>query len=323
MSVSVVIPNWNGSGRLETLLKQLPQQTSPIAEVIVVDNGSVDNSVQIASSLGARVISFQQNLGFSAAVNRGVAECRSTFVAILNNDVQLQPDWLARLVAQVEIPGVWFATGKLLKADRPNTLDGSFDAVSRGGCAWRCGYGRRDGAVWNQPRTIFFPPFTAFVMETKLFALVGGLDERFESYLEDVDFGLRIASKGYAGSYVPDAVAFHEGSATLGTWNQRTVHQIARNQVLLIAKHYPTGFVWKFGWPIALAQLLWGFLAVRHGAGAAYVGGKIEGLRMFRQMRGAGDGAIPRILLESERQILELQRETGFDWYWRIYFALS
>ena len=323
MSVSVVIPNWNGGGRLETLLKQLPQQTSPIAEVIVVDNGSADNSVEIASSLGARVITFQKNLGFSAAVNRGVAECKSHFVAILNNDVQLQPDWLARLVAQVEIPGVWFATGKLLKANRSNTLDGSFDAVSRGGCPWRCGNGRPDGPIWNQPRTIFFSPFTALVMKTELFALVGGLDERFESYLEDVDFGLRGASKGFTGRYEPGAIAFHEGSATLGTWNPRTVHQIARNQLLLIAKHYPIGFVWKFGWPIALAQLLWGFVAVRHGAGAAYLGGKIEGLRMFRQMRGAGDDAIPGILLESEQQILELQRETGFDWYWRIYFALS
>lgn len=322
MSVSVVIPNWNGSQRLETLLKQLPAQTSPIAEVIVVDNGSQDNSVDIAASLGARVIRFERNAGFSAAVNRGVAECNSTCVAILNNDVRLQPDWLARLVAQLEVPGVWFATGKLLNAKRPDTVDGSFDAISRGGCSWRCGHGRADGPVWNKGGEVFFPPFTALVMKTDLFRRVGGLDERLESYLEDVDFGLRSGSKGYTGSYVPGAVAFHEGSATLGEWNPRTVRQIARNQVLLVAKHYPIGFVWKFGWPIAVGQLLWGLVALRHGTGVAYLRGKIEGLRMFRQMRGAGDAAIPAILLESERQILELQRQTGFDWYWRIYFAL-
>ena len=323
MSVSVVIPNWNGRQRLETLLKQLPAQTSPIAEIIVVDNGSEDDSAEIAVSLGARVIRLQRNLGFSAAVNRGVEECRSNFVAILNNDVLLQPDWLARLVAQLEVPGVWFATGKLLNASRQDTIDGSFDEISRGACSWRCGHGRADGAAWNQPRTIFFPPFTALVMKTELFRRVGGLDERLESYLEDVDFGLRGASKGYTGSYVPGAVAFHEGSATLGAWNPRTVSQIARNQVLLVAKHYPIGFVWKFGWPIALAQLLWGLVALRHGTGTAYLRGKIEGLRMFRQMRGAGDDAIPGILLESERQIFDLQRQTGFDWYWRIYFALT
>ena len=290
MSTSVVIPNWNGSRRLKTLLKQLPQQTSPIAEVLVVDNGSEDDSVEVAASLGARVIRFERNLGFGAAVNRGVKECTSSFVAILNNDVRLQPDWLARLVAQVEVPGVWFATGKLLTANRECTIDGSFDAISRGACSWRCGHGRADGPVWNQPRTIFFPPFTALVMKTELFSRLGGLDERLESYLEDVDFGLRCASQGYSGSYVPGAVAWHEGSATLGAWNPRTVRQIARNQLLLVAKHYPIGFVWKYGWPIALGQLLWGIVALRHGAGTAWLRGKMEGLLLFRQFRGAGAG---------------------------------
>ncbi|MEO8125625.1 MAG: glycosyltransferase family 2 protein [Bryobacteraceae bacterium] len=323
MSVSVVIPNWNGGRRLETLLKQLPLQTSPIEEIIVVDNGSEDGSPEIALSLGARVIRFDRNKGFTAAVNRGVQECTSPFVAILNNDVCLQSDWLERLVAQLEVPGVWFAAGKLLSAGRRDFIDGSFDAISRSGCSWRCGHGRPDGPIWNQPRTIFFPPFTALLMKTELFRRIGGLDERLESYLEDVDFGLRGAAKGYNGVYVPGAVAYHEGSATLGPWNQRTVHQIARNQLLLVAKHYPIGFVWKFGWPIAVGQLLWGLIAMRHGAGSAFVRGKMEGLRMFRQMRGPGDNAIPRILLESERQLRELQRQTGFDWYWRIYFALS
>jgi len=323
MSVSVVIPNWNGRQRLETLLKQLPAQTSPIEEVIVVDNGSADGSPELALSLGARVIRFKQNRGFSSAVNRGVEECKSTSVAILNNDVRLQSDWLERLVAQLEVPGVWFAAGKLLNANRQELLDGSFDGISRGGCSWRCGHGRPDGQVWNQTRTIRLPTFTALLMKTELFRHIGGLDERLESYLEDVDFGLRAASNGCGGVYVPDAVAFHEGSATLGAWNPRTVRQISRNQVLLVAKHYPTGFVWKFGWPIVLGQLLWGLIALRHGTASAYLRGKIEGLRMFRQMRGPGDNAIPQILVESERQIYDLQRQTGFDWYWRIYFALT
>jgi GT2 family glycosyltransferase len=323
MSVSVVIPNWNGRERLESLLKQLACQTSPIAEIIVVDNGSEDGSAKLADSLGARVIRFDKNLGFSVAVNRGMQECRSSLVAIINNDVGLEPHWLETLVAHVEEPGVWFATGKLLNAAHRTTIDGSFDAISRGGCAWRCGHGRPDGPAWSKTREILFPPFTALVIKTELFDRLGGLDERLESYMEDVDFGLRSAAKGYTGRYVPEAVAVHTGSATLGPWNPRTVRQIARNQLLLVAKHYPIGFVSKYGWAIAVAQLLWGVVALRHGAGAAYFRGKIEALRMFREFRGTGDASIPRILRESERQILDLQRETGFDWYWRLYFALS
>jgi GT2 family glycosyltransferase len=323
MTVSVVIPNWNGRQRLENLLKQLPAQTSPISEIVVVDNGSQDGSVEAAERLGARVIRFESNRGFSVAVNRGVNECHSDLVAILNNDVELQPTWLATLVTHIEQPGVWFATGKLLHASDRSMIDGAFDAVCRGACAWRCGQGRADGPAWNRPREIRFPPFTALLMKTEVFRLLGGLDERLESYLEDVDFGFRSASKGYTGRYAPEAVAFHTGSATLGRWNAQTVRQIARNQVLLVAKHYPNGFVWKYGWPIALSQLLWGIVALRHGAGLAYLRGKIEGLWMFRQLRGSGDNAVGALLLESERQIYDLQRETGFDWYWRIYFALS
>src|SRR5438445_12021180 len=106
MSVSVVIPNWNGRHRLESLLKQLPAQTSPIAEIIVVDNGSEDSSCEVAHDLGARVIRFGRNFGFSVAVNRGVQECRTSLVAILNNDVRLEPNWLEVLVAQLKEPGV-------------------------------------------------------------------------------------------------------------------------------------------------------------------------------------------------------------------------
>src|SRR5690349_301648 len=96
-TVSVVIPNWNGGERLKTLLKQLTSQTYPISQVLVVDNGSSDGSAEAAEFLNARVIRFGVNRGFATAVNAGVAECRSDLIAILNNDVELERDWLAKL----------------------------------------------------------------------------------------------------------------------------------------------------------------------------------------------------------------------------------
>jgi glycosyltransferase involved in cell wall biosynthesis len=154
MNVSVVIPNWNGRQRLETLLKQLSLQTSPISEVIVVDNGSQDGSAECAEQLGARVIRFGDNRGFSVAVNCGVNACRSELVAILNNDVEPRHDWLERLKAQITPSHVWFATGKLLNSTDESMIDGAFDAICRGACAWRCGQGRADGAVWNTSREL-------------------------------------------------------------------------------------------------------------------------------------------------------------------------
>jgi len=190
--------------------------TTEIDEVLVVDNGSHDGSAECAERQGARVIRLDQNRGFSIAVNRGIREARCPAVAVLNNDLELGPDWFSKLCMALDQPGVWFAAGKLLRASSQQVIDGSFDAICRGGCAWRCGEGRPDGPLWNVRRTIQFAPFTAVLIRKELFERIGDLDERLESYLEDVDFGLRCAAKGYSGVYIPDAVAYHVGSGTLG-----------------------------------------------------------------------------------------------------------
>jgi GT2 family glycosyltransferase len=259
-------------------------------------------------------------------VNRGIREAASSnFIGILNNDVTLAADWLERLLSKLDqaLDEAWFATGKLLDAERRDRIDGSFDAVCRGGCALRCGHGRRDSTLWNQPRTIQLAPFTAVVFRAEVFEKVGLLDEAFGSYLEDVDFGLRCAEAGLSGVYVPEAVAHHRGSATLGRWHPETVRNIARNQLLLVAKHYPPNWVLSYGWPVFIAQTLWGFVALRHGAPFSYLAGKVQGLRQFRKVRGKHCAALPAILEQSEKEIREIQESTGFDLYWRLYFALT
>jgi GT2 family glycosyltransferase len=320
--VAIIIPTWNRSELLAQALGNLGRQTFAIDRVIVVDNGSTDDSVAVSARAGAQVISLAANAGFAAAVNRGIQEAAgSEYIGVLNNDVTLAPDWLALLIAQ--LGHAWFATGKILDAQSPERIDGSFDAVCRGGCAWRCGHGRADSSLWNQPRTIQLAPFTAAVFRAGLFDRVGLLDERFESYLEDVDFGLRCAEAGLSGVYVPEAVAYHQGSATLGRWHRDTVRKIARNQLLLVAKHYPPNWILRYGWPVFIAQGLWGFIALRHGALFSYLTGKVEGLRQFREARGKHCAGFPAVLEKSETEIREIQRLTGFDLYWRLYFALT
>ncbi len=322
--VAVVIPTWNRSALLARALENLERQTYPIDRVIVVDNGSTDDSADVAKRAGAQVIRLATNAGFAAAVNRGIREAAgSEWIAVLNNDVHLAPDWLAQILAKLEPGDAWFATGKLLDALAPEKIDGSFDAVCRGACAWRCGHGRPDSPFWSQPRNIQLAPFTAAVFRAALFDRVGLLDERFESYLEDVDFGLRCAEAGLGGLYVPEAVAYHQGSATLGRWHPDTVRKIACNQLLIVAKHYPPNWILRYGWPIFIAQTLWGCVALRHGALLSYLTGKLEGLRRFRETREELCAGFPAILEQSEREIREIQRLTGFDLYWKLYFALT
>ena len=171
----------------------------------------------------------------------------------------------------------WFATGKILAAGSKDRIDGTFDAVCRGGTAWRVGNGRSDRPAFSAEQPIWSPPFTAVLLRAEVFRQVGLLDPAFESYLEDVDFGLRCAAHGLAGIYVPDALAWHRGSATLGRWHPETVRRIARNQLFLLARHYPAPLLRRWLWAIAVAQTLWGGLAVRHGAAWAWRERRVAG----------------------------------------------
>ncbi|HME06681.1 MAG TPA: glycosyltransferase [Bryobacteraceae bacterium] len=321
--ISAVIPAYNGARFLKKVLADLRAQTLVPDEILVVDNGSTDDSAAVAEAAGARVLRQSTNSGFCRAVNRGMEEARGDWLVVLNNDVELRPDWLAELVRGAIEGGARFATGKILSAQERTRVDGSFDAVCLGGCAWRCGSGRLDGAIWDQPRTIQFAPFTAVLIAKSLIGQIGMLDERFGSYLEDVDFGLRCAIQDENGVYVPSAVAYHHGSATLGRWHAEIVRNIARNQVMLVAKHYPAGWLVSVGWKVLIAQLLWGFVAIRHGSGWSWFWGKYEGFREFRVCRQTGPRKVLDVLKQSEGEIRTLQRASGFDLYWRTYFWLT
>jgi len=321
--VAAVIPTWNRRDLLATLLQNLAEQTHPFAEIIVVDNGSEDDSAELAEGAGARVLRMGSNLGFATAVNRGIEAADGDWVAILNNDVTLEPDWLSNLLEATQ-DDVWFAAGKILQAANHEVVDGTFDEISRAGCASRCGSGKPDGPVWNRAQRIRVAPMTAAIFWRQLFRDLGGLDETFGSYMEDVEFGLRCAVAGRGGVFIPSAVAYHRGSATLGEWNKDTVWHIARNQVLLSAKHF-RGQPW---WPLVAGQLLWGLVALRYGRGSAFVRGKIAGMREARRLTRLNTNEYTRkvlaeVLESSEANILALARETGFDSYWRAYFWLS
>ena len=151
--VTVVVPVWNRRELLEPLLCGLRAQTEAPAEVLVVDDGSGDGSAETAESLGARVIRMGAHGGFARAVNRGIRESRTPLIAVVNNDVELSADWIERLLAAFEAK-VWFATGRILQATDRTRVDATYDALCRGGTAWRVGHGLPDGPPFRTARKI-------------------------------------------------------------------------------------------------------------------------------------------------------------------------
>jgi GT2 family glycosyltransferase len=313
MTISAIVPVWNGRELLARLLGTLEAQTRPIAELLIVDNGSTDGAPEAARGRGARVIAMGRNAGFAAAVNRGIREARHPLLAILNSDVELAPDYLERLTA-ANAP---FATGKIV--GRSGLLDGAFDLTCRGATTWRCGAGNPDAPVFDRPCEIASPPWTAVLYRAEVFRQVGLLEESFESYLEDADFGLRCAMLGITGRYVPEARAVHVGSAALGRWHPETVRRISRNQLFLAARHYSAHRLW----PVLVAQLLWGAVAIRHGRGMAWTRGKLQGIRSFSAARKKGDQRDPERLEQLLRANEEFIQSASQDTYWKLYFLLT
>jgi GT2 family glycosyltransferase len=319
MSLTAVVPVWNGREYLAHLLASLEKQTEPASELLVVDNGSTDGAPELAREHGARVIAMGRNAGFAPAVNRGIQESGTEWIAVLNTDVELAPDYFATL----RRAGAPFATGKILSAKSPDRIDATFDVVARSGCAARLGQGSLDGSAFSTRRPIWSAPWTAVLFRAETFQRVGFLNEVFESYLEDVEFGIRCALRGVSGLYVPEAVAWHHGSAALGRWHPKTVRLIARNQCYLVAMHYP----WRHAWAILVGQTLWGLVAARHGCGGAWIRGKLQGLwgsaLRWRAAHGAAPRRLDEWLRENERLIADIERAIDSHRYWKMYFLLT
>jgi GT2 family glycosyltransferase len=161
-------------------------------------------------------------------------------------------------------------------------------------------------------------PGTACLYRRDVLENLGGFDEEFGSYLEDVDLGLRCVREGYKGLYVPDAIAWHHGSATLGRWNRQIVRLTSRNQWLLVCRHYDRELFRKCFWPIVAGQILWGLVALRHGAAFAWLAGKFDALRTFR-VEGRPSPRVRAFVMASENEI----RHRARDPYWRWYFRLT
>jgi GT2 family glycosyltransferase len=330
MTVSVVIPNWNQREFLVSALRSIRALRKPegcAVETIVVDNASTDESAEAAEAEGARVLRQERNVGVSRAFNAGIQASVGEYVALVNNDVELAEDWLERLLRAMT-PGAWFAAGKTLDWTDRTRIDGAGDAVCRGGASWRLGHGRADGPEFESPKKTFFPSATATIYRKAFFERVGGFEEAFFAYLEDVEMGLRAAAAGLEGVYEPQARAYHRGSATGVSWSPQMVRWMTAHQILLLAKHYPGGLLLRYARPILAAQLLWGALSLSRGRGGAWAAGIADGARRWRGLRSAsrrenGARRLSAALEAAEGEIVRIQRATGWDGYWKWYCRLA
>jgi GT2 family glycosyltransferase len=249
-NVAVVIPSWNSAGLLPRCLDSLADQGSEL-ELMVVDNGSTDGSVELLRERGVPHVSLPENTGFAAAVNLGVARTAPPLVLALNADTVLEPGAVGRLAAALAAdPGLGGAQPRILQLE-----DGTAGGVERArlysrgmalsadGRAFEEGAGEAQDARSAAAREIFGVCGAACLLRRELFERVGGYDERYFAFYEDVDLNVRARIAGWRFAYVPEAVVWHVGNASWlaeapapGAWNARLV---ARNRLATQVKFMP------------------------------------------------------------------------------------
>ncbi|MBI4301463.1 MAG: glycosyltransferase family 2 protein [Chloroflexi bacterium] len=262
--VSVIIPNWIGVHLLPTCLNALRRQSFRNFETIVVDNGSTDGSLALLKNYPeVKVIALKTNSGFAYAVNLGIHRSQAPLVALLNNDTEAEPQWLAELVKTLEEnPEVDMVASKLLLYDQRHILHSAGDFYGRGGVPGNRGVWEEDRGQYDGLASIFGPCAGAAAYRRRLFRAIGLFDEDFIGYCEDVDFNFRAQLAGYKALFAPKARVYHQLSASGG--GVVASYFCGRNFINILVKNMPTNLFKKYWRKILVAQLRYLVQSLRH-----------------------------------------------------------
>jgi GT2 family glycosyltransferase len=303
--VSVIIPTYNGLRHLIPCLESLRRQTYRDFTVLVVDDGSTDETVATLQrdfpEVG--VLALGRNGGLARAQNAGIAATRGEYVAVLNNDTEAEPEWLARLVAAADAhPEVWAVAGKLRLWDRRDVLHAAGDGYGVDGIPVNLGVWEEDRGQWDDGRWLWGPQGgAALFRRSALDALsADGIgtpyDEAFFMYCEDVDLNWRARLAGYETAFAPDAIVYHRLSATGG--GALASYYVGRNTLAVLVKDVPGALLRRHWRAILLAQLRIAAGSVRHIREAA------------ARARLRGQAVLPMLprLLRARRRVIATQQ---------------
>jgi GT2 family glycosyltransferase/glycosyltransferase involved in cell wall biosynthesis len=294
--VSVIVVNYRGAEDTITCLRALREQLDYPAErlqVVCVDNASGDGSAELIGQVpGVEVVEAPANLGFAGGCNLGARHATGTVLAFLNNDARPHPDWVSAAVDVLRAePTVAAVASKVLDWDGTN-----IDFVDAGLTWFGMGYkrhaGQADDGSHDVSRDVLFATGSAMFVRAEVYRALGGFDERFFMFYEDVDLGWRLNLRGWRVRYEPRSLAFHRHHASMSKVdspdNARELFLLERNALAALYKNVSDTTLAK-ALPAALA------LAVRRATARGDV--DPTQLEIGRPDTGDATVAIPRTTL--------------------------
>ena len=281
--VSIIIVYWNSAEHLPRCLDCLARQSFQNFEVILINNGSFDEEVNELSrkydTLDLHVEHLTSNLGFAKANNIGARLARGRWLALLNSDAFPEPDWLEQILhAADRCPEFSFFSSRQIQFNQPDILDGSGDEYHISGLAWRRFYNHPAKTHgWNEEE-VFSACAAAAVYDRNDFLKVGGFDESYFSYFEDVDLSFRLRLAGGRCLYIPQAVVYHVGSASSGKTSDFVIYHGHRNLVWTFFKDMPGYLFWWYLPLHMLVNFFFAFSFLLKGKGSAILRAKIDAI---------------------------------------------
>lgn len=246
--VSVIIPNWNGKSLIKNCLDSLKKQSYKNFEILVIDNGSTDGSVEFIkkSYPDVNLIELKENTGFAPAVNLGIKICTGLYMVLINNDTIVDKDCLRFLVKSAKKDkDIGMVAAKILQMDNPKLIDSAGDYIDAVGHANNIGYGEKDGKNFDKGQNVFLVSGGGCLIKREVFEKVGFFDPDYFAYMEDVDFSFRAQFKGFKGWLQPKAVIYHKHKATSKKFPAFTEYLQYRNMTMTILKNFPRSLFLK------------------------------------------------------------------------------
>ncbi len=244
--VSVIVVNWNGLAYLPECLGSLALQSYPALEIVVVDNGSTDGSLEyLRRDHGERVrlVESPANTGFAGGNNLGIRAAKGDYLALINNDAAADARWVEALVAAAESdPRVGMCASKIYVWDRPGVLDGAGLLLSGDGIGRGRGRLELDREEFAREEEVLLPSGCAALYRRAMLDEIGLFDEEFFAYCEDTDLGLRGRIAGWRCRYVPGAVVRHRYSGSTAPHSPFKAFQVERNRIWVVVKCFPPSF---------------------------------------------------------------------------------